>query len=137
MPGKEPVKKVESGQFTRMFSTPAAPQPAQPSWNMPPPSDRGSTGIFAQPVEVQPALPSSDPNHPSEFTRVIAVPTTLPPTIEPPSSAAPVQSSTAPPAPAPPAPVTSTKSSYLPLILILNGLFVIAVLLILFFVLKK
>jgi hypothetical protein len=39
--------------------------------------------------------------------------------------------------PAPQAPATTTKRSHLPLILILNGLFVLAVLLILFFALKK
>jgi hypothetical protein len=80
----------------------------------------------------QPEIIPQQLSGPSEFTRMISVPTLAPPleTDKP----APV-STTEPNKPAQPeAPI---KPSYLPLILVLNGLFVLTVIIVLYFAFKK
>ena len=99
----------------------------------PPAGKEAATGIFRNLSAAESPVVVQQPAAPSDFTRVISVPPRPP---EPaPSVPAPPQI----PNPAPPSsPQASTPAaSYLPLILILNGLFVLAVLLIVYFALKK
>ena len=135
------------GEFTRMFQSVEQPipqnaatlanpvwQPAPPAPAPPPPSapmqpTEAATGIF-KPTVVPPEPTIQQPSGVSEFTRVIAVPTPPPP----PAPEAPPAIAASAPAPQP-TPVA--KPSYLPLILILNALFIIAILVVLYFALKK
>jgi hypothetical protein len=123
----------------------------------------GATRIFSQPEAPMPGQALPLPAGPSEYTRIINGPI-LPPVEEPPvaagSRAIPVPivpGLKPPPAPKmppppklapPPAPkipqpkisppdLAAPKVSYWPLILTLNGLFIVAVLLVLYFALKR
>jgi len=131
--------KSETGDFTRMFRPGAAPpatnakenwvDSSQPVLNMNLSGSEGATGAFQ--VRSTPAPAASMPEQgPSDFTRMISVPASLP---KEESSNAP---SSPPPQPAPAEPA-SQKKSYLPLIIILNVLFVGAVILVLVFLLKR
>lgn len=129
-----------SGEFTRMFrpgaAAAAAPAPiksenwsdsSQPALNMNLSGSDGATGAFQVPSTPPPAAITEQ--GPSEFTRMMSVPAALP---KEESSNAP--SPSALPAPAEPA---NQKKSYLPMIIILNVLFVAAVALVLIFLLKR
>jgi hypothetical protein len=124
----------------------------------------GATRIFSRPEAPAANRAPSVPAGPSEYTQFIRG-SILPPAEESPSAAAPSGTAAgkmpglpkppaapkAPPPPkiaAPPAPkvpdakvdpakAAAPKVSYLPLILALNGLFLVAILLVLFFALKK
>lgn len=111
------------GEFTRMFSTDPAPSEslAAPIEHAPLPQGGAATGAFSRRVSPQPAEPASGP---SEFTQMFGRPAA--PAAKPPEPK---------PAAAPP-PVKSEKS-YLPLVLILAGLFVLVVILILVFALTR
>jgi hypothetical protein len=138
------------GEFTRLFhppapkqtswTPPAAAKPAEPEWAPKLRWEDGgapleaATGVFAPPVERKKA-PPSDEAGPSDFTRVIsssrpARQPAAPPAA--PESPVPVPQSTAVDTP-PPAPTTP---SYLPLILILGGFFLLALFVVLYFALR-
>jgi hypothetical protein len=130
-----------SGEFTRMFrpGAAAAPAPApiksekwsdssQPVLNMNLSGSDGATGAFQVPSTPPPPAAITEQG-PSEFTRMMSVPAALPKEESSNASSPP-----APPAPAEPA---SQKKSYLPMIIILNVLFVAAVILVLVFLLKR
>jgi len=125
-PARKPVPAGESfdsqSDFTRIFG-PDAPasdsltQPAAPQ--VPLPQGGQATGVFSRrPV---PPAPEAAPG-PGEFTRMFSAPS------PPPVSA---------PKPTQPAPAATPAKSYLPLILILGGLFLLAVILILVFALAR
>jgi len=133
--------KSEPGDFTRMFRPGAAPaptpstneswtDPSQPVLNMNLSGSDGATGAFKVRSTPVPAAPIPEQG-PSEFTRMMSVPASLPK--EEVSNA---PSSPPPPQPAPAEPATQ-KKSYLPLIIILNVLFILAVALVLIFLLKR
>jgi len=95
--------------------------------------NEAATGIFRSRATAERPVVVQQPAGPSEFTQVVAVRT-------PPPELAPVATvpSPTPSTPPPSAPHAATvPPSYLPLILILNGLFVLAILVILYFALKK
>jgi hypothetical protein len=129
----------EPGEFTRMFRPGATPAPlpstsenwmdsSPPVLNMNLSGSEGATGAFQ--VRSIPPPPGSEAGQgPSEFTRMMSVSSALPKD----------ESSTAPPPPAQPAPAEPArqKKSYLPMIIILNVLFIAAVVLVLVFLLKR
>jgi hypothetical protein len=151
-PPAPPQPQTGPGEFTRFFASPLpAPEPARPmqfptpavppaaapappSASYAPPGE--FTGIFGKsdagapramppiaPIAPQAPAPSAGPG---EYTRMFG------PRMDPPSASV----SPATPAPAPAA-APVRKSSNLPLILILAGLFLVALLVVVFFALKK
>jgi hypothetical protein len=111
------------GEFTRMFATEPEPSeslaaPAEPQ--APLPQGGAATGAFSRrSLSAPPPAPAGS----SEFTQMFAA--------RPPATPA----ETPAPAPAPPAP--KAEKSYLPLILILGGLFLLVVIVVLIFALKS
>jgi hypothetical protein len=99
----------------------------QPVLNMNLSGSDGATGAFQVPSTPPPAAITEQ--GPSEFTRMMSVPAALPKEESSNASSPPAQ-----PGPAEPA---SQKKSYLPMIIILNVLFVAAVVLVLVFLLKR
>jgi hypothetical protein len=148
-PAVAPATPAE-GEFTRLFhppapkqatwTPPAAAKPAEPDWapklrwedgGGPP---EAATGVFSPPVERKKA-PQSDDTGPSDFTRVIS-------SSRPPRQAAAPPAAPESPVPAPQStavdapPPRQTAPSYLPLILILGGLFLLALIVVLYFALR-
>src|SRR5262245_23592667 len=134
-----PSSRSETGEFTRMFRPGATPAPApskgenwldssQPALNMNLSGSDGATGAF-QARSTPPPIAAIPEQGPSEFTRMMSVPAALPKEENNASSPPPAQ-----PAPAEPA---NQKKSYLPIIIILNVLFILAVALVLIFFLKR
>jgi hypothetical protein len=128
--------KSEPGEFTRMFrpgAAPAAstnanekwPDSSQPVLNMNLSGSEGATGAFE--VRSTSPPPPTPEQGPSEFTRMMSVPAALPKE----------ESNSASAPPPPPAEPASQRKSYLPMIIILNVLFILAVALVLIFVLKR
>lgn len=112
--GGEPVGNQSTGSFSRFQHG----LPTEPSWLSPPSAPAASSSGSAGAVNVSAQLPQ---------LRSAYAPHT--PTVSPPTLTMPLGGGKAAKA--------SGKPSYLPFILILNGLFVIAVLVVLFFLLKK
>ncbi|MGD0360692.1 MAG: hypothetical protein ABSC93_07455 [Bryobacteraceae bacterium] len=114
------------GEFTRMFSMdPVASEDlvASPAPQMPLPQGGLATGAFSR--RAIPPQPQANAG-PSEFTQMFSVPAT------------PVKAPAAPAAPAAaPAPAPIAQKSYLPLVLILAGLFLLVVIVIVVFVLAR
>jgi len=113
------------GEFTRMFATEPEPSESLAAPAPPPaplPQGGAATGAFSR--RSVPAPPRA-PSGPSEFTQMFAA--------GPP--AAPAKTPAPAPAPAPPAP--KADKSYLPLVLILGGFFLLVVIVILVFVLMR
>jgi hypothetical protein len=124
-PQAQPRESLQSqGEFTRIFEaepSPAGNLTAPAASQAPLPRGGLATGAFSRDLA---SAGSGAPSGESEFTKMIARPS-------PPPVAA------APKAPQPPAgrfpPLVKTKQSYLPLILILAGLFLLVVILIVVF----
>jgi hypothetical protein len=159
-PAREELEttKTEAGEFTPMFEqrTPPvqkdgiSPPAADPAGAWPPVPDTvvperaandAATSIFADHAPARLPEIEKPPAGPSDFTRVISAPVISAPVISAPRT--PSAETPVPPAqiptpspPPPPAPVPAT-TSYLPVILILNGLFLAALLLVVYFALKN
>lgn len=124
-----PPAAAAGGGFTRMFGTsdlPGAPPvpPALPQFHAPAAPTGGSAtqSFMARPQYTPP--PPAPASGPGEYTRMFSA--TSAPVSQPMPQAAPAA-----------APAPARKNSMLPLILILAGLFLVAVIVILIFVLKK
>lgn len=127
--------KTGPGELTRLFASPTEPARLKDGTvNTGPPQASGeaATGIFASPSAAEPVAVVPQSAGPSDFTRVIAIPASPaePPRTEPPASQIPSEATPSAPAPA-------ATTSYLVPVLVLNGLFILAVLLVLYFALKK
>jgi hypothetical protein len=97
----------------------------------------------APPVGMQPPIPSAPPpvmpnvGGPSEFTRVLGRQALSPPPVAPPALNIPVPQAAPPPASAAAADATPGKKSLVPLLIGINIVLVLALLLVLFVVLRK
>lgn len=116
------------GEFTQMFGVPSrpsqggAPEPYKPAYSpsfAPPPSS-SATGAFSTPSR-PPSAPSTGgpPAGPGEYTQMFSAPS---------------QPSTLP---APPAPPAAATPNYLPLVIIFGVLFLIAAVLVVYFVMHR
>jgi len=127
-PGPAPAARDLSlktpGEFTRMFSTDPAPSEslAAPVEQAPLPQGGAATGAFSRRVTAPPPQAASGP---SEFTQMFGRPAAAP-APKPPA-----------PKPAAPPPSSPAQKSYLPLVLILAGLFILVVILIVVFSLTR
>jgi hypothetical protein len=127
LPQAQPRTSPQSqGEFTRMFE--AEPEPTgnlsgPPLSQAPLPHGGLATGAFSRHLPPAPSVSAGQ----SDFTKMISVP-----------SSAPAPAPSKAPKPAAPIPPTIKKTrSYLPLILILGGLLVLALILILVFALMR
>jgi hypothetical protein len=124
---KDATYKQTSGpsEYTQMFSVPGVTPPATPA---PPVSEISQPPVAASPVKVELSQP---PIAPPQFKPDVPQPQIATPPLN--NAVAPAQ----PAAPQLPPAEMPTWHSYLPLILIMNVVFLAAVFLIIYFVLKK
>jgi hypothetical protein len=126
-PGSGGVNRV--GEFTQMFGRGSVPSAPPPPPSAPPPVASGATNAFAVPRPASPPAAPIIPRGPSEYTQMFAQPAPL--TLGQPS---PQQ-----PQPAQPKPLSKSApaKSYLPLILGLAAVVILAVVIVLIFALRR